>query len=146
MCDPGEEVSLTLKREFMEEASNILQKSGDESYRIKETVDRIFSNGALIYKGYIDDPRNTDNAWMESVCVNFLDETGELLADFKLEAGDDAKNVRWIDIDSSLRLYADHEIFIENVAEMREAHSKLALQLSGIQENFLKDCILSDKL
>ena len=40
-----------------------------------------------IYKGYIDDPRNTDNAWMESVCVNFHDETGELLTEFKLEAG-----------------------------------------------------------
>ena len=29
-----------------------------------------------VYKGYVDDPRNTDNAWMETVAVNFHDETG----------------------------------------------------------------------
>ena len=40
-----------------------------------------------IYKGYIDDPRNTDNAWMETQCYNFHDWDGTLLKDFKLEAG-----------------------------------------------------------
>ena len=29
-----------------------------------------------VYRGYVDDPRNTDNAWMETVAVNFHDETG----------------------------------------------------------------------
>lgn len=29
-----------------------------------------------VYKGYVDDPRNTDNAWMETVAVNFHDDTG----------------------------------------------------------------------
>lgn len=29
-----------------------------------------------VYKGYVDDPRNTDNAWMETVAVNFHDELG----------------------------------------------------------------------
>lgn len=29
-----------------------------------------------VYKGYVDDPRNTDNAWMETVAVNFHDEKG----------------------------------------------------------------------
>lgn len=29
-----------------------------------------------IYKGYVDDPRNTDNAWMETVAFNFHDENG----------------------------------------------------------------------
>lgn len=29
-----------------------------------------------VYKGYVDDPRNTDNAWMETVAVNFHDEAG----------------------------------------------------------------------
>lgn len=30
-----------------------------------------------MYKGYVDDPRNTDNAWMETVAVNFHDESGK---------------------------------------------------------------------
>ena len=29
-----------------------------------------------LYAGYVDDPRNTDNAWMETVAVNFHDDTG----------------------------------------------------------------------
>lgn len=29
-----------------------------------------------VFKGYVDDPRNTDNAWMETVAVNFHDESG----------------------------------------------------------------------
>ncbi len=29
-----------------------------------------------IYAGYVDDPRNTDNAWMETVAENFHDEAG----------------------------------------------------------------------
>ena len=29
-----------------------------------------------VYAGYVDDPRNTDNAWMETVAYNFHDDTG----------------------------------------------------------------------
>jgi hypothetical protein len=30
-----------------------------------------------IYAGYVDDPRNTDNAWTETVVLNFHDEAGK---------------------------------------------------------------------
>lgn len=35
-----------------------------------------------VYEGYVDDPRNTDNAWMETVAVNFHDEAGNFLLRF----------------------------------------------------------------
>lgn len=38
-----------------------------------------------VYKGYVDDPRNTDNSWMETVAVNFHDDTGEVFNEFKLQ-------------------------------------------------------------
>ena len=59
-----------------------------------------------MYRGYVDDPRNTDNAWMETVVLNFHDEAGTAVARcltlscsvlimalsrFPLQAGDDAK-------------------------------------------------------
>lgn len=53
MVDPGEQVSTTLKREFIEEALNGKIKESD--------LDEFFSDGSEIYKGYVDDPRNTDN-------------------------------------------------------------------------------------
>ena len=37
-----------------------------------------------VYQGYIDDPRNTDNAWIETLAYNFHDETSEVTRDFKL--------------------------------------------------------------
>ena len=61
MVDPGEQISQTVKREFQEEA---LREGIDEAY-----IKRLFANGHKLYESYVDDPRNTDNAWMESVAV-----------------------------------------------------------------------------
>ena len=36
--------------------------------------------GEDVYRGYVDDPRNTDNAWMETVAQNFhMEESGGIL-------------------------------------------------------------------
>ena len=40
-----------------------------------------------IYKGYVDDPRNTDNSWMETKAINFHDEEGTSVGAFPLQAG-----------------------------------------------------------
>ena len=33
----------------------------------------------------MDDPRNTDNAWLEAVVLNFHDDTRTALGDFEFE-------------------------------------------------------------
>ena len=38
-----------------------------------------------VYKGYVDDPRNTDNSWMETLAVNFHDDKGDMFNEFKLQ-------------------------------------------------------------
>lgn len=121
MVDPGEEVSATLKREFSEEAMNSLDVSEDEVAKIRSQVNSAFSNGLEVYRGYVDDPRNTDNAWMETVAVNFHDENGSGLARFKLSAGDDAAAVKWVDVDQNLELYASHRRFLELTANLHGA-------------------------
>ncbi|KAL4843545.1 hypothetical protein H8958_015669 [Nasalis larvatus] len=123
MVDPGEKISATLKREFGEEALNSLQKTSAEKREIEEKLHKLFSQDHLvIYKGYVDDPRNTDNAWMETEAVNYHDETGEIMDNLTLEAGDDAGKVKWVDINDKLKLYASHFQFIKLVAEKRDAH------------------------
>ncbi|CAH8517792.1 unnamed protein product [Schistosoma intercalatum] len=121
MVDAGENYTSTLKREFSEEALNSTTASPKELEAIVKRVDDAFHHGVEIYKGYVDDPRNTDNAWMETVAVNFHDEVGNCLALFPLTAGDDADAVRWTDINSDLQLYASHRDFIKLVAELRNA-------------------------
>lgn len=104
MVDAGEHVSQTLQREFAEEAMNGVID--------KESLKELWSAGKELYRGYVDDPRNTDNAWMETVVYNFHDSKG-LLKNVALQAGDDAKALRWVRVDSKEPLYASHTHFIE---------------------------------
>ncbi|XP_077940106.1 ADP-ribose pyrophosphatase, mitochondrial isoform X1 [Gasterosteus aculeatus] len=123
MVDPGEQVSLTLQREFSEEAMNSLAVPASEVAKISERIGELFkSPGFQVYKGYVDDPRNTDNAWMETVAVNLHDESGNSVSELSLQAGDDAAQVQWVDVDSSFPLYASHTQFLELVAKERNAH------------------------
>nr|CAH7760314.1 unnamed protein product [Callosobruchus chinensis] len=122
MVDSGEQVSETLRREFLEEAMNSLETSKEEAEKDHEMIREFFSSGDTVYKGYVDDPRNTDNAWMETVAVNFHDEDGTRAGKFDLKAGDDAQSVKWMDIDGDLKLYASHSQFIKMVVEKLGAH------------------------
>ncbi len=121
MCDAGELISNTMKREFMEEALNSDEMTPEEFKQYEEKLKDIFANGKEIYKGYVDDPRNTDNAWMETVAYNFHAESN-LFNQIKLKAGDDAKKVQWLDINSNLVLYASHLDFIHHVANLHKAN------------------------
>jgi ADP-ribose pyrophosphatase len=75
-----------------------------------------------LIKGYVDDPRNTDNAWMETVACLFHDGEGNQIGQFKLKAGDDAKALQWMDIDDDLNLYASHKMFLMLAAKHLRAH------------------------
>jgi len=121
MCDPGENLSLTLKREFGEEAMQSIDLPAEERVEVEKHIDELFKGGMLMYKGYVDDPRNTDNAWMETVAVNFHDEQGHGVAKIPLTAGDDAQAVQWLTIDRLLNLYASHANFVRRVCEERNA-------------------------
>lgn len=122
MIDPGETVSNTLMREFMEEALNFLEKNDTEREDLQSSITEFFTKGDEIYEGYVDDPRNTDNAWMETVAINFHDEDSSVVGKLALQAGDDARNVRWMDVNQKINLYANHSEFIRKTVSQRDAH------------------------
>ena len=115
MVEPGDNVSITLKKEFGEEALSSLECTDEEKVAINKKLTSLFKSGSIVFKGYVDDPRNTDNAWMETVAVNVHDASGHCFDHFKLKAGDDAKNVQWTAITPGLDLYASHAKFINTV-------------------------------
>ncbi|CAF0890301.1 unnamed protein product [Adineta steineri] len=115
MVNAGEHVSAAIKREFIEEAINSNANGAKH-------VDELFKTAVSIYKGYVDDPRNTDNAWIETEATNMHDETGELTKDLKLEAGDDASHVKWYRLDRDHNLYASHEKMIQMVIKKHGAY------------------------
>ncbi|XP_074642546.1 ADP-ribose pyrophosphatase, mitochondrial-like [Tubulanus polymorphus] len=122
MVDPGEMISATLKREFSEEALNSMKLSPAEKTKMEKDINAVFQTGKEVYRGYVDDPRNTDNSWMETIAVNFHDASGEGVGKLKLSAGDDAVGVRWTDASSSIKLFASHSKFITKIAEHHKAH------------------------
>ncbi len=63
MVDPGEVVSATVRREFLEEAMDATAVSKEEKKEMEEKVKGFFEKGREMYAGYVDDPRNTDNSW-----------------------------------------------------------------------------------
>jgi ADP-ribose pyrophosphatase len=122
MVDPGEKVSTTVKREFMEEALDSTGTAKDNLPALKEMVEKFFAGGEEVYKGYVDDPRNTDNAWMETVAFSFHDSTGSTIGKFPLQAGDDAASICWMALSSKVSLYASHKDMLELVVNKLKAH------------------------
>jgi len=117
MVDAGETVSVTIKREFTEEAGNHITDP-HRAQQFARLVDRLFSSGDLVYTGYVDDPRNTDNAWMETTAYHYHC-SADLGAMMPLHAGDDAAAVMWLDIDVNndmyKNLYASHREWVDQI-------------------------------
>ena len=122
MVEPGEKVSSTVKREFMEEALDSTDTAKENAEELREMVEKFFAEGKEVYKGYVDDPRNTDNAWMETVAFSFHDNIGSLVGQFPLHAGDDAAKVYWMELSSKVNLYASHTDIVRRVVERLGAH------------------------
>ncbi len=118
MVEAGDSVANTLVKEFMEEATGSLDTDEAHNMVTQEFLNGIFAEAEVVYKGYVDDPRNTDNAWMETV-ASFVVISEEMASDkrFKLQAGDDAKNVKWLKYSADLNLYASHSDFIRKAIE-----------------------------
>lgn len=100
MQDKEESISITVTRELKEETNVILDHK----------------NAILVYSGYVNDPRNTDHAWLETCAYLFKlnsEQRNKLLK--TMLAGDDATNIKLIDIGSIeyKNLYANHKEFVD---------------------------------
>lgn len=101
MVNKGETVIQALERELKEETD----------------ADFNFENATLVYNGYVDDPRNTDNAWMETGAYHLHLDNADTTT---LKAGDDANEVDWPVVNQE---------FIESLYASHGETLKLALQI-----------------
>jgi ADP-ribose pyrophosphatase len=136
MVERGSTVSATLRNEFNEEALGNTLGTGDAEYaktkedadytakikKLQHEVNVLFDNGTVVYQGWVDDPRNTDWAWMETVAMHFHIEDHSPLHGIELRPATDAKGAKWYRLDkpSDLRkLYASHGEFVLNAIKIR---------------------------
>ena len=118
MVEDGESVSLTLKREFKEEARNVAENDSEKENKMNVLIDELFeSGGQLVYRGYVKDPRNTDWAWMETTAKFFVIKDEYLLKNLTLKGGSDALHAKWLDVfpipAPKPKMYANHYDFVE---------------------------------
>ena len=137
MVDPGEKVSQTLKREFIEEAS---------SQSDKKIINKIFSksNETILYSGpTYGDPRTTDCSWIETYVANYHIYY-DLWSKLKLtNQPDENSEVSWISCNSK-NLYGDHSYFVQLAKKNAiKQVSKLFLKYVAITILFQSIIILS---
>ena len=114
MVDDNEQVSAAVRREFTEEAGNIADP--EERAQFTAMCDALFAKGEVVYRGYVDEGRNTDHAWIET-SVFHMHCPPEIAKMLKLGAGDDAMAAMWFDIGlENPNLYPPHQEWIGKVA------------------------------
>lgn len=100
------------KNEILGKSAGAILASG-----VENGVDILLSHGIEIFSGYIDDPRNTDHAWMEGSA--YLFHVDGPLQQMQLKAGKMAIDAKWLDITPDLlKLYGGHYLIVM-IAEAR---------------------------
>lgn len=124
MIDAGEDAMTAVKREFLEEVFSIDDATPDERLKLEDELKSVFAAGDSVYRGYVDDRRNTDNAWIETEAINFSLNEGndDIFHNLKFKAGSDAKGALWIDIDQNVKLYASHKSIIQILVQKLDAY------------------------
>ncbi|GFT25672.1 ADP-ribose pyrophosphatase, mitochondrial [Nephila pilipes] len=109
-----ETCSSAVLRILSEEAINI----ENQCEEVQKTLKDFFKCKKQVYKGYVDDKRNTDNAWIETTAINFHDENGLYTENIELEPSDNSFDVQWIDMEYSCIFYIPHYEIIRDVLKL----------------------------
>lgn len=123
----GELVGETFHEKFTKKAG-----AHDDPLKLadfEDALDEVFTEGGReIFRGYVDDPRNTDNAWVESTVYLFYI-TDDLAARLELSSGSEVASACWLDIDAELlsgevgkTLYADHKDWLLRALEQERKY------------------------
>jgi len=114
MVDEGEDVFKTRNRELAEELS---VNEDDLNQAIYE---------GIVSEGYVDDPRNTDNAWLETTAIH-THLALEVANKMDLTAGDDAADFSWIQIskESITKFYANHGLTLMKALMRMDSSGKI---------------------
>ncbi|XP_068119761.1 transient receptor potential cation channel subfamily M member 2 [Hyperolius riggenbachi] len=89
----------------------------------------LLDGGAEVFHGYLDDPRNTDNAWIETSAINVHLDTPEKAERFlqtslflgqNTNESDQEISLRWQLLDHKIALYANEKEILQRTAEHLE--------------------------
>ena len=84
-----------------------------------------------LYEGKVEDPRNTDDRWIETTLFH-LSLSSEEAATLTLKAGSDAQDVMWLELspENIEKLYADHPRLIQIINSNSSKWSRMISSIS----------------
>ena len=117
---PGEDIAQAARRCTAEKALGGFESSTVSADAVNTSVGAIFGNSStggenVLANGIVDDKRNTDNAWIEAVLLNYHFEGNTALSDVKLFAGPATNAAQWVHIHSGLIMHANQLEFMSKV-------------------------------
>ncbi|KAL4230550.1 hypothetical protein ACF0H5_010931 [Mactra antiquata] len=97
----------------------VLQPHLSESRtNLRTETDQSGFSASLIYKGYLDDPRNTDNAWVEAEVWNFHYDIGDTF-DLNIAEG---LSVKWKEVSPYVKMFGNETVIVQEAARIQDAY------------------------
>eukprot|EP00048_Salpingoeca_helianthica_P009388 m.134912 g.134912 ORF g.134912 m.134912 type:complete len:1743 (+) comp14855_c0_seq3:157-5385(+) len=103
------------------------RRESDRNRERFRAMSEFLFKGTSIYQGFMNDPRNTDNAWVETDAVHCHDDT-DFLAGFPLlepaynDPADPVIDVAWATVHSNITLAFAHRALVELAASLVGAY------------------------
>ncbi|RVE58090.1 hypothetical protein OJAV_G00205850 [Oryzias javanicus] len=89
--------------------------------KLFDAINAKVSEGKKLSKCYVDDSRNTDNAWVETAVLNFhLDRTSQLMVDINTQVSSCSSSLQWQELSSPTRLSPDQRQSLQMVTELHD--------------------------
>ncbi|XP_034042353.1 transient receptor potential cation channel subfamily M member 2 isoform X2 [Thalassophryne amazonica] len=96
---------------------NLKQIMGKKLY---ENLNTKISEGAKVYEGYVDDCRNTDNAWVETTVLNIhLARTSQVMVDINHVVATSRSSlqlIQWQELSNKTGLCSNQRVYLRHVA------------------------------
>ncbi|XP_067370897.1 transient receptor potential cation channel subfamily M member 2 isoform X3 [Channa argus] len=84
-----------------------------------EKLNAKVSEGTKLFEGYVDDCRNTDNAWVETTVLTIhLDQTSPVMIDINQTVVSSHGSLQWREVSSKTRLSSNQKDSLRQVAEL----------------------------
>lgn len=111
------DVSATAKSLYGEEDFiDFKEMSDEQKENTRANLESFFDKMHCVHKGYMDDPRNTDNSWIETLAYNFHDASGETVSVLKLNPEYAPSEPHWRRLYGERVWYPSQKILLEKLA------------------------------
>nr|XP_057938678.1 transient receptor potential cation channel subfamily M member 2 isoform X1 [Doryrhamphus excisus] len=88
-----------------------------------EKLHEKIAEGTLVFEGYVDDTRNTDNAWVETTVINLHLDSSADSEDIINMVMSSRGSLQWLEVSCKTRLCLDHSDSLRRIAMLHNRNS-----------------------